>query len=490
MESRKQIKISQIWEKISLGQCPSGTWAFQVKTMSDFLGTIESLADRYAKGILKPSKVVAAHIDQIIKKDSKLGAFQHVFFDEAMEQAISADKALAAGCILGPFHGIPFALKDIYEHQGQICTHGSMANKGRVSTVTGTVVSRLLAAGGILLGRTKTVEHAFGGWGTNQKMGSPCNPWKADEHHIAGGSSSGSAVATAAGMAVCAIGSDTGGSVRLPAAFCGVTGLKITEGRLECDGIMPLSQTLDTPGPITQTVADSVILFDVMAGRDGKDINSDRRDGLGIYGALIDTVAGLRLGSICDEQRAQCSNAVLASYDHALATLEELGALVSPFYSPFDFGDLANDNGDIIAIEAYFNHGHLYEQADLPMDEDVRMRVLSGKKFPAYSYLKMLQRRRDKGQQFISAMQGFDAILTPTTTCTAPLLSKVDQSISPAHFTRPFNYLGLCGLSVPTGLADDALPVGLQIVARPHDEAMAVRVGNSLEKALPKIGRP
>ena len=458
--------------------------------MSNFLGTIESLADCYAKGSLQPSKVVAAHIDQISKKDAKLGAFQHVFFDEAMEQAVAADRALAAGYNLGPFHGIPFALKDIYECKGQICTHGSMAHKGRISTVTGTVVHSLLAAGGILLGRTKTVEHAFGGWGTNQKMGSPCNPWKVDEQHIAGGSSSGSAVATAAGMAVCAIGSDTGGSVRLPAAFCGVTGLKITEGRLECDGIMPLSQTLDTPGPITQTVADSVILFDVMAGRDGRVIDADRRDGVGIYAGLRGTVAGLRLGSISDEERVYCSDAVLASYDSALAALTEMGALVSPFSSPFNYGDLADDNGAIIAIEAYFNHGHLYEQADLPMDEDVRKRVLSGKKFTAYGYLEMLQRRRNKGRQFIAAMRGFDAILTPTTTCTAPLLSKVDQSISPAHFTRPFNYLGLCGLSIPTGLADDGLPLGLQIVARPHDEAMAVRVGNSLEKAMPKIGRP
>ena len=210
--------------------------------MSDFLGTIESLADSYAKGILKPSKVVAAHIDQIIKKDSKLGAFQHVMFDEAMEQAIVADKALAAGCRLGPFHGIPFALKDIYEYQGQICTHGSMAHKCRVSTVTGTIVSRLLAAGGIAPWvAQRPLSMPLGNGEQTKRWGSPWNPWKADEHHITGGSSSGSAVATAAGMAVCAIGSDTGGSVRLPAAFCGVTGLKITEGRLECDGIMPLS---------------------------------------------------------------------------------------------------------------------------------------------------------------------------------------------------------------------------------------------------------
>jgi aspartyl-tRNA(Asn)/glutamyl-tRNA(Gln) amidotransferase subunit A len=463
---------------------------FQGDAMRDLLGTIESLTDCYTAGSLKPSQVVAAHIDQINNRDSRLGAFQNVFFDKAMEQASAADKMLSAGYRLGPLHGIPFALKDIYDCERHICTRGSMALKDRVSPVTGTVVHRLLAAGGILLGRTKTVEHAFGAWGTNQKMGSPCNPWISDNHHIAGGSSSGSAVATAAGMAVCAIGSDTGGSVRLPASFCGVTGLKITEGRLPCDGIMPLSQTLDTPGPITQTVADSVILFDVMAGRDGTVIDADRRNGAGIYSALHDRVAGLRLGSISDKERAHCSNAVLAGYDNALSALREMGALTSPFSSPFGYRDLADDNGAITSIEAYANHGHLYEQADLPMDEDVRKRVMQGKTYPAYAYLEMLKERRRKGQKFISAMQGFDALLTPTTTCTAPPLSEVDQSISPAHFTRPFNYLGLCGLSVPIGLADDGLPLGLQIVARPLDEAMAVRVGSCLERTLPKIGRP
>ena len=170
---------------------------------------------------------------------------------------------------------------------------------------------------------------------------------------------------------------------------------------------MPLSQTLDTPGPITQTVADSVILFDIMAGRDGRMIDADRRDSTGIYAALAGTVAGLRLGSLSDVERSNCSDAVLAGYNNALNALEEMGAIISNFSSPYSYGDLADDNGIITAIEAYFNHGHLYEQADLPMDDDVRKRVLSGKAYPAYAYLEMLQRRRNKSRQFILSNAGF-----------------------------------------------------------------------------------
>ena len=174
--------------------------------------------------------------------DNKLGAFETVFSDDAMRQAHLADIEISAGSYIGPLLRIPFAIKDIFDLEGTICTKGSLALKKNRSECTGTVVQRLISAGGIIIGKTKTVEHAFGGWGTNQKMGTPWNPWDTKNHRIPGGSSSGSAVATAAKMAVFAIGSDTGGSIRLPAAFCGITGLKLTEGTIPCDGIMPLSK--------------------------------------------------------------------------------------------------------------------------------------------------------------------------------------------------------------------------------------------------------
>ncbi len=457
--------------------------------MTDVFGSIESLSAAYGSQLLKPSQVVDVHLQAIETHNPRLGAYQSVFFDTAMQAAEAADKAIASGHRIGPFHGIPFGLKDIFDLEDRICTNGSMALKDRISPATGTLVRRLIAAGGIILGKTKAVENAFGGWGTNQHMGTPMNPWDLENHRIPGGSSSGSGVAVAAGLAVCAIGSDTGGSVRLPAAYCGIAGLKVTEGQLPCDGITPLSQTLDTPGPLAQTVADTVILYEVMQGREGVAIERDRQAGNGLYGAMAKGVAGLRLGEIDNAERENCSAEILAGYDYGIEKLRSLGAIVEVFSSPFDYSSLADDNGAITAVEAYNNHGTLYEDRAAPVDEDVRQRMLTGKTYLAHDYAQMLQTRLRRCGEFNSAMGKFDAILTPTVLKTAPKIGDVDQKISPAHFTRPFNYLALCGLSVPVGLADNGLPQSLQIVAHPHDEAMAVRLGASIEAAIPAIGR-
>ncbi len=454
------------------------------------LGTIASLSKAYEDGTLTVKEVVSAHLDQIHKHDAKLGAYQSVFTEQAMQMADAADQSIKAGYRLGPMHGIPFALKDIYHLEGTVCTNGAKVFLNQQSTETGPVVRRLIAAGGIILGKAKTVEHAFGGWGTNQQMGTPWNPWDTAHHRIPGGSSSGSAVATSAAMAVCAIGSDTGGSVRLPAGFCGLTGLKVTEGQLPCDGIMPLSQTLDTPGPITQTVTDAIILYEVMQGRSGADIDHDMKTSQGLFGKAAQDIAGLNIGIMDDKERALCSSDVLANYDQLVDTLKGLGARINVFSAPFSYAECADWNGDITAIEAYGNHGALYEDQTARLDEDVRKRVLSGKTRLAHDYIHLLKQRREHKAMFMSSMTGFDAIITPSMTTTAPKMSDVDQAVAPGHFTRPFNYFGVCGLSLPTGLSKDGLPFSLQIIAKPHDEAMCIRIGMNVESAIKSIGRP
>ena len=208
-----------------------------------------ALADAYLDGAIRPSAVVEAHLERIERLDGRIGSYQVVYADEARRAADAADRAIAAGHRIGPFHGVPFALKDLIDLEGRVTTGGSKALEHRVSPATATIARRLISAGGILLGKTRTVELAFGGWGTNQRMGTPRNPWDMRTRRVCGGSSLGSAAAVAAGLAVCAVGTDTGGSVRLPAGFCGMAGLKVTEGRLPSDGILPLSHTLDTPGP-------------------------------------------------------------------------------------------------------------------------------------------------------------------------------------------------------------------------------------------------
>ena len=338
----------------------------------DPMNTIHGLYCGYQNNSIKPSIVVQAYLDEIKRLNPHLGAYQDTWADTAMETAAAADKALATGLAAGPFLGVPYALKDIFHVEGKVTTCGSAAMLDNIASTTATMVQRLKAAGGIILGKTKTVECAFGGWGTNQKMGTPMNPWDMETHRIPGGSSSGTAVAVASGMAPCGMGSDTGGSIRLPAAYCGLVGLKVTAGRLPLHGIMPLSQSLDTPGPIAQTVLDCLIMFDVLDGREGWKIVQDMDNGDGLYAVLNRGVSGLRLGSLVDGERQQCSQDILASYDIALDHLRAMGAEITPFENPVSYGDMADDNGMITAVEAFHNHGRFYKDPDFPMDEDVR----------------------------------------------------------------------------------------------------------------------
>ena len=456
----------------------------------DPLNTIHGLYLSYQNNSTKPSIVVQAYLDEIERLNPRLGAYQNTWADTALEMAAAADKSLAAGFAAGPFYGMPYALKDIFHVEGKVTTCGSAAMLDNTASTTATMVRRLAAAGGIILGKTKTVECAFGGWGTNQKMGTPMNPWDMKTHRIPGGSSSGTAVAVAAGMAPCGVGSDTGGSIRLPAAYCGLVGLKVTAGRLPLDGIMPLSQSLDTPGPIAQTVLDCLIMFDVLDGREGWKIAQDLNNGDGLYAALNKGISGLRLGSLANSERQQCSEDMLVSYDMALDRLRALGAEIIPFENPVSFGDMADDNGMITAVEAFHNHGRFYKNPDLPMDEDVRARMLLGEHYRAHDYFRILQQRKETMATFDDAMQGFDALVMPTSASTAPPLTDVDQAVSPGYFTRPFNFLEMCGLSLPINLASDGMPTSLQIVGKAHDEAMCFRVGAALEQDLPPIGRP
>lgn len=448
------------------------------------------LAQAYRGGTEKPSEVVQAALARIEALDGKLGAFQVVYAEEAMQAAEAADKALASGHRSGPFHGVPFALKDIVDVEGRVTTGGSMALKERISPTTALIGQRLLAAGGILIGKTKTVEFAMGGWGTNRLMGTPWNPWDLEVARTPGGSSSGSGVAVASGMVPCAVGTDTGGSVRLPAAWCGITGLKVTEGRLPTDGIMPLSHTLDTPGPMTRSVADTVLMFEVMNGTHPSELDRQWLSRDGLFAALEEGVSGLRLGVLGPAERDNVDADILALYDTALDTLRGMGAELGRFDPPQPLSAMKDTVGAIIAAEGYVHHGALTDDMQAPIDDDVRPRLAPGATLPARDYIATLLQRRQDQSAFAQAMRGFAAVLTPTVATAAVPVAEVDQSTTPAHFTRPANYLAMCGLSVPMGRTDGGLPGGLQIMARGGDERMAVRIGAAFEAATGGIGHP
>ncbi|WP_420445243.1 amidase [Candidatus Poriferisodalis sp.] len=454
--------------------------------------TIAELAVGYRDGSRSPVEATEECLAAIAALDERVGAWQAVYADEARAAAEAADTALAlaAGEPLGPFWGVPFALKDIVDVEGRVTTAGCAEWADRISPATGTVARRLLEAGGILLGKTKTVEFAMGGWGTNQHMGTPWNPWDPEVARTPGGSSSGSGVAVSSGMAPCAVGTDTGGSVRLPAALCGIVGLKTTEGLLPIDGIVPLSHTLDTPGPLSRSVLDAALMFDAMLGTPPAAAERDWLAGTGRYGALQAGMQGRRIGCLSDDERVGVDAAQLAAYDAALEVLSGLGSDVVPFELPTSFEELKNTRFLIVTAESYHYYGALMEDPNSKVDERVRARVLAGTNISASDYIAATLQRRIDLAEFAAAFEGFDAMVTPTTPMLPLPVDEADETNTPALFTRAANFLALCGTTVPTGVSPGGLPTSMQVVCRGGDETLSLTLAAAYEAARGPMPHP
>jgi aspartyl-tRNA(Asn)/glutamyl-tRNA(Gln) amidotransferase subunit A len=445
--------------------------------------TVHEMSAAIAGGSLTSTAIVDNCLERIAALDGKLRAFVVVYEDEARLAAQAADQAIRSGHRLGPLHGIPVALKDIIDMEGRVTTGGSMVWRDRISPTTATVAQRLIGAGMIVIGKTHSVEFAMGGWGTNTHMGTPWNPWDLDTHRTPGGSSSGSGVAVAAGMAPAAIGTDTGGSVRLPASYCGLAGLKTTVGRISLHGILPLSGTLDTPGPMTRSVEDAAMIYDVLHGPDPLWPPTLAHGIESPFAAMLRGVKGLRLAAISGAERHGMDGPTLAAFDAAQETLRQLGATVSEIELPRPFTDFAAIAGRIIGAEGYRYVGELVETPNLPVDPNVRPRILLGKDIRAHEYLDALAEREAAKSEYAEAMLDFDALLLPSTETPAIPLTEVDEGGTPARFTRAANCLDLCALSVPNGVSPDGLPTSLQIACKGYDEAMALRIGWAYEQA-------
>ena len=441
------------------------------------------LARTIAARELRSEELIEHLLERIERFDPKLHAFVDVYADDARSAAAAADRAIDAGHGVGPLHGVPVALKDLVDIEGRITTGGSKIWESRVSPVTATLARRLISAGMIVIGKTHTVEFAMGGWGTNRMLGTPWNPWDAGTHRAPGGSSAGSGVAVAAGMAPWAIGTDTGGSVRLPSGWCNLAGLKTTIGRVSVHGVLPLAPTLDTPGPMCRTVEDAALLYRVISGPDENDprtLGHRAEDPMPTLGA---GVAGLRLGRMPQSERAGVQDEVLDAYDDALAELERLGARIVDVRLPVPFADMATSLGRIIGAEGYTLLGELVEDPDLPLDDDVRPRILLGRELSARDYLRALEERDRIKAAYGEALKDVDALLTPTSATTAPRIKDIDQSGTPARFTRVVNLLEYCALALPNGVDAAGLPTSLQIVCRGYEEALALRIGRAYEQA-------
>ena len=449
--------------------------------------SLTSLKTHLERGDVSSVEIVAACLARIALLDGRLHAFIDVYRDSALACAEAADLERRAGMPRGPLHGLPVALKDLLHVAGRQTTAGSKSWLGRKSDESATVVERLVAGGMIPLGKTHMVEFAFGGWGRNEPMGTPWNPWDTVTHRVPGGSSSGSAVAVAAGLAPAAIGSDTGGSVRIPASLCGLTGLKTTYGLVSLAGVVPLSTTLDSIGPLTHSVDDAALVTAAMAGPDPRDPGT--RDAPHIdFAAAIKAepdLRGMRITCLAPEQiPAGADDDVLRIVDEAVATLRDLGAIVDAARFPLDFGSLMAHNGQLIAAEAYAVHRAYIDDPALPIDPWVRARMLSGKAIGAADYIDLLAQRRRAAARFAEWMRGRDALLTPTLPITATPVADVDESTTPlATFTRAANYLGACALSVPAGFSADGLPIGVQLMGAPFADATLIAIGRAYQRA-------
>ena len=445
--------------------------------------TAGAVADALAGGELTSEELVETLLVRIDRLEPRLDAFIDVYADEARVAARAADSARRAGKAQGRFHGVPIALKDIIDLEGRITTGGSKVWESRISPVTATLARRLMDAGLIVIGKTRTVEFAMGAWGTNQHMGTPWNPWDLAVHRAPGGSSSGSGVSVAARLVPWAIGTDTGGSVRLPSAWNGLTGLKVTFGRVSCHGVLPLAHTLDTPGPMCRSIEDAVELYLLLQGSDPHDTATwhipadDPRPG------LDRGVAGMRLARMPEHERDGVDDEVLAAYDASLATLSDLGASIVDVELPRRFVPMGDLLGKIIAAEGYTWVGEYIDDDGLPVDDDIRPRIRPGRNMPAREYIEVQRERSVIKRAFDAALTGVDALLTPATRTAAPVVADIDQSTTAAIFTRPINLIDYCALAVPNGVTGGGLPISLQIACRGYEEATALRIGQAFQKA-------
>ena len=432
---------------------------------------------------LSSQELVDTLLDRIARADETLHAFTEVHATQARALARAADEARSSGLPLGPLHGLPVVLKDLLDIEGQICTLGSAHHRTRRASTTAATVERLLQSGMIPLGKVHMTEFAFGGWGTNPLMGTPRNPWDLQTHRVPGGSSSGTGVAIAAGYAPVGIGSDTGGSVRIPSGFNGLTGLKVTYGRISLHGTGLLSWTLDSIGPMARCVRDCALVLDALAAPDPRD-SATLSQPLEAFARDPQAVKGMRMAMPPREQLpAFMEAAVLQAWEAAAKTFESLGVEVIRTRLPDWYFDLSVPAGCIIASEAYALHRAYVNDPDAALGPAVRQRMQAAERFQPGAYAEELRTMQERRRVMAHWFEPYDAVLLPTVAIAAMPVDAVDEaSPIPGYLTRPANYLGLCGLSQPSGLAG-GLPLSIQIVGKPWAEHTVMSLGQAFESA-------
>jgi aspartyl-tRNA(Asn)/glutamyl-tRNA(Gln) amidotransferase subunit A len=388
---------------------------------------------------------------------------------------------------LGEGDGPVFAIKDLFDVKGVPTGGGARVPLAANPSSHALVVQRLLDAGWRAVGKTHTVELAYGGWGTNRAVGAPWNPWDAKTHRAPGGSSSGSAVAVAAGLVDAALGSDTGGSVRIPAATCGVVGLKPGRGLVSLKGVHPLAPALDTVGALAKDVATAARMLGLISGPDGA---AAVRGPFDAEAALATEVEGRRLAAIPLDHLGEVDAEVGRLYLAALDRLRKTGVTVQMVRPPKALDESFAPNGLLMAGEGWRIWRERIETHRKVMDPWIVSRFEVGRDISDERLEQAHAQRAEDQAQFHAWLSAYDGLLTPTCPIPAPPIDDVDENTSPlSRLTRAANYLDLPGISVPCGLSASGLPVGLQIIGRPRDEATVVALGAAFEAVSGWNGR-
>ncbi|PTW96632.1 amidase [Achromobacter mucicolens] len=440
------------------------------------------------------SRDLTLHFLDRIERGAALAAYSVVTAERALAQAEAADRLLDAGICAGPLHGVPVAVKDSVQWEGTVVSGGSQARAGVVSTETAAAARGLAAAGMVILGKTRMTEFAFGLSGQNPTQGTARNPWDATVARAPGGSSSGAGVAVAAGLAPIALGGDTGGSVRAPAALNGVVGYKPSSGLISRAGCLPLSETLDVLGPIARTVADARLLTQLLAAPDVDDpatlalpatcFTSLRHSAPSKPGAVAVLAPQSWPAPLTDE--------ALQAWHAAQQRLAQAGYTPTAWNPPasLSFARMADDNSLVLAYEAYRHFGALAEDPSQPLWDVVRARIAAGGRITQASYEAALSRRQADMAVFGQAMQGIDALLMPAIDQAAQALDAQDtRHAGLGKLLRPANFLGAAAIALPSGLDAQGLPCAVQLLAPAGADAALLDCAAALQAALSPVPR-
>ena len=450
--------------------------------------TIEIAGNAIKNKQISPTELTQMTINQIHEHEPNVNAFITVMEEEALAQAKQLEAELMNNEVRGPLHGIPIAVKDILQTAGVKTTGGSKIFEGWIPDEDAAAVQKLREAGAIIIGKANLHEFAMGATTENPHYGSTKNPW--NEKRIPGGSSGGSAVATATGMAFGALGSDTAGSIRLPAAMCGTVGFKPTYGVVSRRGCLPFSWSLDHVGPMTRTVQDAAIMLDVMKGNDPKDQASVKRNVPILFDSLSD-LKGVKLGFYEPYMFAGIDTDVKRVIGEAFRQLEWLGAEIVPIDLPGIDEALnalkAIAQSEVLSVHELLlkKYGHLY-------GDDLKYRFEFGSDISATAYIRAQRRRDQFVRETIKQMNGIDALVGPTNVKPPFEIGTMVPEMAISNMftlgkTPLANILGFPSLSVACGFTSENLPVGLQLIGKPFTDQRVLQIGDCYEKSMPWV---